>query len=587
MRAWRLLPAALVALLAVQACSDSRTSGPLALALSPADGLAPSAVVGSVVAPSVVMVDDRERPQGGAQITFEVTSGGGALASANVMTDANGRATGQWTLGTVAGTNTVVARGGSGTPVTFHVTGVADAASSMQAVSTVSEVAAAGGRVGGTAAVRVTDRYGNAVAGVAVEFLASAGGSVVASLQQTGADGVATAGAWTVGPAEGEQLLTARAEGLPEVTFTTRAVAGSATALSLARLGGDQTTCPVNTSGCSFSVRVTTLTGAPVQGEGILWRGAGGATTTTVTNASGLSVAPNLGTPGTTGTFTQTAQLLSTADEISFSYTLVPQGGFSVELRFLTEVSPSVRAAFDYAKTRWEQVITGDLPAFSLTGANQVPANACGINHPAINEVVDDLLILVEIVPIDGPGKVLGSAGPCMLRGSTGLPMLGVMKLDSADLAMLDTNGSLRDVVLHEIGHVLGIGTLWNRLTLVQGAGTADPFYTGARALPGFLLGGGSFASGVPVENTGGAGTRDAHWRETTLRAELMTGWINSGANPLSTITVGSLMDLGYQVNFGAADTYALPLGSLQGQGPAAGAIELIELPLPAPRSAW
>jgi hypothetical protein len=38
-----------------------------------------------------------------------------------------------------------------------------------------------------------------------------------------------------------------------------------------------------------------------------------------------------------------------------------------------------------------------------------------------------------------------------------------------------------------------------------------------------------------------------------------MTGFLNSGGNPLSRVTVASLADLGYSVNLAAADTYAPP----------------------------
>lgn len=574
-------------LLAVQACSDGRTAAPLALALAPASGLEPSAVVGTSVSPSVLLVDERGRSQSGARITFEVTAGGGHMADAVVITDAGGRATGAWTLGTTTGSNTVVARSAAGLNVTFKVTAIPDAPVLMQAVAAVPEVSPATGRVSVEPAVRVTDRHGNGVSGIQVAFAASAGGSVTAAQRQTGADGVASAGVWTTGPQEGDNVLTAQASGLPSVTFVTRAVLASASGVLIARLGGDQTTCPVNTNGCSFSVRVTNLNGAPMPGEAILWRGPGGATTTTVTNAQGLSTTVNQGTLSAAGTFTQTARLVGSGDEVAFTYRLVQPDGFNIDLRFLTPVSPSVRTAFEQARLRWQQAITGNLSEFPLTGTNQVAANACGITHPAVNEVVDDLLILIEIDSIDGPGKILGSAGPCMLRASSGLPILGVMKLDRDDLAAMSTNGSLRDVILHEIGHVLGLGTLWSRAGLLQGAGSEDPYFSGSRAQPGFLLGGGTILNGIPVENTGGAGTRDSHWRETTLRNELMTGWLNSGTNPLSAITVGSLMDLGYEVNFGAADTYSLPFGSLSGQSFGLGTIELIELPLPEPRRVW
>ncbi|MEY9156351.1 leishmanolysin [Bradyrhizobium japonicum] len=41
----------------------------------------------------------------------------------------------------------------------------------------------------------------------------------------------------------------------------------------------------------------------------------------------------------------------------------------------------------------------------------------------------------------------------------------------------------------------------------------------------------------VPVENTGGEGTVDSHWRDTVFGAELMTGFVNQGGNPMSRVT--------------------------------------------------
>jgi hypothetical protein len=62
----------------------------------------------------------------------------------------------------------------------------------------------------------------------------------------------------------------------------------------------------------------------------------------------------------------------------------------------------------------------------------------------------------------------------------------------------------------------------------------------------------------VPVENAGPTGTRDAHWRETVFKKELMTGFINSGANPLSVVTTASMGDLGYLVNYAASDVFSV-----------------------------
>jgi hypothetical protein len=63
----------------------------------------------------------------------------------------------------------------------------------------------------------------------------------------------------------------------------------------------------------------------------------------------------------------------------------------------------------------------------------------------------------------------------------------------------------------------------------------------------------------VPVENTGGPGTRDSHWRESLFRNELMSGFIAAPNNPLSKMTAASLKDLGYVVNMNAAEPYVLP----------------------------
>lgn len=576
----------LASIATASACGDSPSGSTMASATAAGETLAPEAEVYTVVAPALIVRDDNGRPVIGTRVTFQVTAGGGSLESTAVSTDGSGRAEARWRLGQVAGQNVVTARAGTLGTVTFTVQGRPGQPATMTAANEAPAVAPASGAVGVVPAVRLQDAHGNAVPGVPVEFRAVRGGGTVSgSSAVTDAGGIASAGGWTMGSAEGENELEATSPGLAPVLFATRAVSASSGWLHLTRFAGDGTTCPAGSAGCRFTVRVADVTGTPVRGETVLWSGPGGATASTVTNAMGLATSPNLGTTQP-GAYTQTARLQASSEEAAFQYRIVNGGGFNIDLRFTSDVSPAVRAAFESARQRWQQVITGNLPEFALTGSNQVGANACGITHPAVNEVVDDILIFAEIVPIDGPGKVLGSAGPCFVRGTTGLPIVGVVKLDADDLALMERNGTLRDVVLHEIGHVLGIGTLWNRHSLVRGAGTSDPHYVGARAEPGFVLGGGTLFNGVPVENTGGAGTRDSHWRTSVFGNELMTGFISGAVNPLSITTIGSLMDLGYQVNFGAADAYILP-GQFGGMSVHDDAIELHEVPLPEPRVLW
>lgn len=233
-----------------------------------------------------------------------------------------------------------------------------------------------------------------------------------------------------------------------------------------------------------------------------------------------------------------------------------PASAFDIELVFITTMTSSQQAAFAAAANRWRSVITADI---GTANASRIPANACVEGQPALNEAINDLRIYVRVTAMDGPGKTLGSAGPCLTRASNDLTVVGVMSFDSADLHDMENDGSLGDVILHEMGHVLGIGTLWSDKGLLEGEGSSDPFFTGSAAIARFdMVGGQSFAgSKVPVENSGGEGTRDGHWRESVFRRELMTGYINSGSNPMSVVTIGSLQDLGYTVSFAPANAYS------------------------------
>ncbi len=220
-------------------------------------------------------------------------------------------------------------------------------------------------------------------------------------------------------------------------------------------------------------------------------------------------------------------------------------GGFEITLS-MSGLTVSQQAIFQQATDRWEQVIVGDLPNATYRG-----------------QTVDDLLINASATSIDGVNGVLGQAGPDALRSGSSLPYHGIMQFDSADLASMERSGLLLSVVLHEMGHILGIGTIWENRGLLSGAGTSNPIFVGAQATAAYNQLFGTSARGVPVENTGGAGTADGHWRDTIFVNELMTGWAGPGTNlPLSVITVASLADLGYQVNLAAADSYSRSLAS-------------------------
>lgn len=217
-------------------------------------------------------------------------------------------------------------------------------------------------------------------------------------------------------------------------------------------------------------------------------------------------------------------------------------GGFDIKVNYTGD--QQYAAIFEQAAARWEAAITTDIPDYQSSRYG----------------LIDDLLIDASAVYIDGAGSVLGRAGPDEFRSGSYLPAHGIMEFDSADLAGMAANGTLLGVIIHEMGHVLGLGTLWD----TKGLKSGNFNYTGANALAEYrVLSGNPNATSIPLETTGGQGTAGSHWSESVFGGELMTGYA-SGGMQMSRMTIGALADLGYGVNYGAAQAYTLP-GRLNG----------------------
>ncbi len=318
--------------------------------------------------------------------------------------------------------------------------------------------------------------------------------------------------------------------GVPDVTvtFTVTSGGGSLT-------GGVQTT---NSSGVA-TVGGWTLGAAP--GANTMTAAASGVPGTVIFNASGGSVLTN----------------------------------FAIQLLYKQTPTTAQANAFNGAAARWAEVITGDLGSVNI--GSFTTAGFCG--STPVSGTVNDVLIIVDLKPNDGPGGVLGAATLCYIRDSQsgdpspGMPLIGYMFFDTADLAALQTTGRLDDVILHEMGHVLGIGTMWeaggNSLVTNTLAATGSTLgFTGANAINAYkTLNGAPSAVTVPVEDTNVVGTARAHWKEGVLKNELMTGYLSGTLRPLSATTIGSLADLGYVVDLGAADPFNITTAGLRADG--------------------
>jgi hypothetical protein len=510
-------------------------------------------------------------------VSFAVTAGNGSVASAELSPNSEGEVSNTWTLGPDAGTQTVTVTAADLTTV-ISATALTEPAG-LALVGSASVSGTVGEAVPDPIQIEIVDAGSVGIPGVPIRFTPDAGSGVVRNGAQeelptvvvtSDAQGVATLPAWVLGTVSGDQTLVASFPGLPDVVITAEAGAGPVASIE-PESGNFQTAVASEALADPVVFLLADEFGNAVAGEEVTFAPSGsGSTALAVVTSDAEGRASNTWTlDATIGLQTLEVSTADGGTGASYAAGLRPvTGDYSIETIFRSEVAPGIWAAFQLAANRWSELITGDLPDVAL----DLPAGACGEGSPAIQQTVDDLAIFAVVEPIDGDFNILGSAGPCQIRSGSRLPVLGRMRFDVADLERIEQGGTLIDLILHEMGHVLGIGTLWSSAGLLVNPSTAggavrDTHFNGALTIAAFdQVGGDSYTGGekVPVENTGGGGTVNGHWRESVFDTELMTGFLDSRPgvnpqNPLSIVTTASLGDLGYVIDDTPSDGYTLP----------------------------
>src|SRR5438309_404541 len=190
------------------------TAGAAALLFKKAGDGQTAAVATAVATPPAIQVTDvyGNPSSSGISVTFAVQSGGGSVGggpSVTVTTDLTGSVSVSWTLGAIAGSNTLTATG-VGHTVTFTATATGPAGLNIVNYRGDGQTGLTGLAVPIAPAVQVTDLSGHPVAGVQVTFSVTAGGgSVSGAAQITDVGGIATVASWTLGPQPGVNELQA------------------------------------------------------------------------------------------------------------------------------------------------------------------------------------------------------------------------------------------------------------------------------------------------------------------------------------------------------------------------------------------
>lgn len=206
--------------------------------------------------------------------------------------------------------------------------------------------------------------------------------------------------------------------------------------------------------------------------------------------------------------------------------------GFRFEVHFTRRVHPQYRPAIRAAADRWAALVTGP----KLTG--DVP--------------------VMMVTTQSWAKKYLASTVPCDTWPADEGPLAGrpsrvEITFNRNHLASLSP-AHLQQLAMHEMGHGLGIALSWEGFLDKQANG--EWVFTGKQAMTeyGTLLGTG-IPTPVPVDN----GSLNTHWRVPLFANELMNYKLEKKILPVSSVTLGSLVDLGYEVNVKAADAFVLP----------------------------
>lgn len=243
-------------------------------------GQAQTGEVGAELAADLVVQaeDQFGNPAPGVAVTWAAVAG--SLSPADALTGPNGRAVARWQLGTTAGDQSASVDIGTD-PVAFTASATAGSPAAGTSLGGDGQSGTVGTLLPDSLAVRVEDQYGNPVAGAAVAWTTSGGGTVSGGAAITDSLGRASA-AWTLGCGPGGQAAGVLIAGLASVDFVSTALEGAPALMVL--VSGDAQAGPLSALLTdALVVRVSDACGNPLVGVDVDW---------TVLAGLGLAIPP-------------------------------------------------------------------------------------------------------------------------------------------------------------------------------------------------------------------------------------------------------------------------------------------------------
>ncbi len=246
-----------------------------------------------------------------------------------------------------------------------------------------------------------------------------------------------------------------------------------------------------------------------------------------------------------------------------------PADSFDLDLTLVNEGTASQNDIIAKVADRYASMI-------GVGGSDEsvnLPADQCAPGMPELSDYeVDDFGLWVVIGPLDGAGNAVAMSGTCIWRADTGfgwvgMPTVGAVVLDEADIARLESDGVLEAVVTREMASALGFNpAMWKRHGFLRSPSLpdspdADAHMNAPLVVAAFDAAGGAGYAGAraPLENGAVEAISDQFWRQSVFGDEVMTAYVTGDSQPLSRITLEALYEVGLEIDVMMADPFTLP----------------------------
>ena len=209
--------------------------------------------------------------------------------------------------------------------------------------------------------------------------------------------------------------------------------------------------------------------------------------------------------------------------------------GFDIGLNYSQNCNVEIHELCEKARLKWLSVITDGYVPLEMGG-----------------KYFERLEISIDVTYVDGEGPKMAEALHTWEHPDTGLPVNGFIRIDKKDARLpLKDMKLMEEVLIHEMGHVIGMNQyVWHSTGLLKVLDDGRKVLSGPKcsAECGLLFD--KTSMDIPLYRL----DNFQHIDESSFPNEVMSPGIGESGNVLSKLTAAILDDMGYTVDYSAAE---------------------------------